>query len=95
MNPKKMKPYEMAEKLRIKKQNTMMWIQGQYIYEAFAVVMSNAFSKGKTAEYSKEPYQIFPLTKEEQEEKDRKELEALIARLNGIKTNWDANHEGK
>lgn len=38
--------------------NTNMWLQGAYIYEAVSVALSNAFSKTKSA-YAKEPYNLF------------------------------------
>ncbi len=37
--------------------NTQAWLQGAYIYEAFSVALSNAFSKTKST-YAKEPYQL-------------------------------------
>ena len=76
-----MKPYEEAEKIRMKKQNNMAYYQGIYFYNALSVVLSNAFApKGATPKnYMEEPLQIFPLTEEEKAQKAEIERQKAIA----------------
>ena len=38
--------------------NTNMWLQGAYIFEAVSVALSNDFGKTKST-YAKEPYNLF------------------------------------
>ena len=61
--------------------NAELWLQGMYDYEAFGVVLGNAFRKkgAKPVSYSKEPYRITPLTPEEEEEKKEQELQKAYA----------------
>lgn len=92
MTPRTLRPYEKAEKIRMEKENKLMHIQGAYFFDALCIALSNAFSKGSGKEYPSQPYRIFPLTKEEQEEENRKELELLIQNLTGLKNNWDSTH---
>lgn len=48
-------------KREVEDDNFRSWLNGRYIYEAFAVVLANAFAKkgAKTAEYPSEPYDLF------------------------------------
>ena len=90
--------YRQAYKLRREVENEQAWIQGIYIYDAFAVCLSNAFAKrgAKTKNYFERPLDILPLTKEqkaqreqEEQEKMRKALESMAARQRSKKTKGD------
>lgn len=76
-----MKPYEEAEKIRMKKQNIMAHRQGAYFFDALSAVMHNAFAKQGTPpkQYIEEPFQIFPLTEEEKAQKAEIERKKAIA----------------
>lgn len=67
--------YRKAYRLKQELQNEAAWLQGLYIYDAFAVCLSNAFSKShsKKQTYIEKPFDIFPLT---EAEKKRREKEA-------------------
>jgi len=68
--------YRKAYRLRLASQNEMMWIQGIYTMDAFAVALANAFKKkGQRAEtYMERPLDIFPLTEEEKKRREQEEM---------------------
>lgn len=69
------KAYREAQELRLEAQNQQLWLQGMYIYNAFAVVLANSFSKNSKSEYPKEPYTLFPEKhKKEEVMRQRKEI---------------------
>ena len=79
--------YRKAFKLKRELDNEQAWLQGIYIYDAFAVCLANAFSKrgAKKENYLEKPFDIFPLTEEkkklrEQQEyaKMQKAMEAMV-----------------
>ena len=61
------KDYREAYKLQNEEANAKAWLQGLYIYNAFAVVMQNAFGKGKMESYPNEPYDLHPREKTAEE----------------------------
>ncbi len=67
--------YRKAHQLRLKAENEQAWLQGLYIYDAFAVVLANAFSKrgAKAKEYIEKPIDLFPLTEKEKKEREQEE----------------------
>lgn len=70
--------YHNAEKIRQRKRNNEMWVQGMYIYHAVGdlVPIINPFSKEHRAKpYLKQP---IPLTQEEQEEQEREKYERFV-----------------
>lgn len=73
------KTYREAYVERRKEENVRDWLQGAYYYNALVTALSNAFRKkgAKVHPYLEEPFQIFPLTKEEREAKAAKD-EAII-----------------
>lgn len=82
---------------RRKERNEYLWIQGMYIFEAFSVVMHNAFRKKGTtpAKYPEKPYRITPMTEEEKKEKAEKERQKAIASLTAWKAAWDKKNGRK
>lgn len=88
--PVELKPYEDAWNLRRKQENQMMYLQGLYFADALNCTICNAYrGKGKKqAEYPSEPYQIMPLTEREREQKEDDELQKLIARFNGLESDY-------
>lgn len=77
------KSFREADKLRQERENAGYWMQGMYIYEAFAAVLKNAFSKkGSTpAKYPEKPYDIFPEEKTEDQKLQEEEQERIKAKL--------------
>lgn len=78
--------YRKAWVERRKSENYRDWLQGAYYFNAISIALGNAFRKqGTKAEpYLEEPFQIFPLSKEEDEAKAAKEkakIEAVYASL--------------
>ena len=67
--------YRKAFRLKRQLENEQAWLQGFYVYNAFAVCLSNAFAKpgAKKQVYLDKPSDIFPLT--EREKKIRKAQE--------------------
>lgn len=70
--------YAELYRIRQNQENSMLWVQGIYIYKAFETVMANSFrDKGKPpVQYLDKPLDIFPKTQEqieaEQEQQQRK-----------------------
>lgn len=67
--------YRKAYRLKREAENEQAWLQGLYVYDAFAVCLANAFSKrgAKKQTYIEKPVDIFPLT--EHEKKRREDAE--------------------
>lgn len=83
------KYYREADKLRLERKNTELWLQGRYFYEALCDVspILHAFAKKgtKVKPYISEP---FPITKEDAERQkqreERKRMEKMKAKMKGI-----------
>lgn len=71
--------YRKAYRLRREEDNEQAWLQGLYVYDAFAVVLANAFSKRgtKKQEYVERPVDIFPLTESEKQRREKEEIEKM------------------
>ena len=67
--------YRKAYRLRRETQNEQAWLQGFYVFDAFAVCLANAFSKrgAKRVEYLEKPIDIFPLTEAEKKRREQEE----------------------
>ena len=87
--------YRKADELKRKRQNETLWLQGMYVYEAFSVVMANAFKKkGATAaKYAERPYDIFPKTAAEKEAEKKAEQERIRAYFENMRLSWKRTHE--
>ena len=68
--------YRKAYRLKRETENEQAWLQGLYVYDAFAVCLANAFrKKGARAEqYLERPIDIFPLTDAQKKQREREEL---------------------
>ena len=69
--------------MRCELENERAWLQGLYIYDAFAVVLSNAFGKrGSTKQqYLEKPIDIFPLSEKEKKRREQEEREKMMNAL--------------
>ena len=59
--------YRKAYRIKRETENEQAWLQGLYVFDAFAVVLANVFSKrgAKKQKYIERPIDIFPLTERE------------------------------
>lgn len=73
-----------AKRIRDKRQNEILWLQGKYVYDAFCAVMPFFSKHGKIEPYIKEPYDIFPPTAEEKEAKEK----AIAEKGKGLLMAW-------
>lgn len=75
MSPYLVIAYRKAYKLKREIANEQAWLQGLYVYDAFAVCMANAFAKrgAKKENYLEKPVDIFPLTDAEKERREQEE----------------------
>ena len=66
--------YRKAYRLKREADNEQAWLQGLYVFDAFAVCLANAFAKrgSKKQTYIEKPIDIYPLT---EREKKRREVE--------------------
>ena len=67
--------YRRAYRLKREAENEQAWLQGLYVFDAFAVCLANAFAKrgSKKQNYIDKPIDIYPLT---ESEKKHREAEA-------------------
>jgi len=90
------KDYREADKLRLDRVNTELWLQGMYIYEAVcdASPIFNPYAKRNTKPhpYPAEPYRLHPPSAKEEKteeqkqmEKMRKMMDAFATKVNGSK----------
>lgn len=84
--PRELECYDIAYKISEKRKNSLAYMQGAYFVEALKATVCNMFRKsGQTPfEYPSEPFQIFPLTAEEEEEKKEKELQKAVDYFNAL-----------
>ena len=74
-SPRLVVAYRKAYRLRRETENEQAWLQGLYVFDAFAVCMANAFSKpgSKKQKYIERPIDIFPLTEREKKRREAEE----------------------
>lgn len=86
------KAYRKAHELKRQADNQRLWLQGFYVYDAFAVVLSNLFGKkgSKKQEYFKKPIDIFGKEKSQEEtvEEELRKQDAMIMSLTALANNW-------
>ena len=78
--------YRKAYRLKREIENEQAWLQGLYVYDAFAVCMANAFSKrgSKRQNYFERPIDIFPLTEREKKEREQAEFAKMQAAMENM-----------
>lgn len=78
--------YRKAFKLKREIANEQAWLQGLYVYDAFAVCMTNAFAKrgAKKENYLEKPVDIFPLTDSEKERREQEERDKMQKAMEAI-----------
>lgn len=86
------KYYREKHKLDIERRNQELWLQGLYIYDAFAVVLSNAFSKHSKAKYIEKPFDLFPKTEEEKQAEIENTRRTMYEKLNAFADAFNKQH---
>lgn len=88
--PRLAKAFREAQKLRNDMLNQQLWLQGLYNYDAFSVVVSNAFGKqgSKKPTYLKEPLELHPHKQTPEEIRQQ-----LVNELNLWKEAFDARQK--
>lgn len=78
--------YRKAYRLRREAENEQAWLQGLYVYDAFAVCLTNAFSKrgAKKQNYIEKPIDIFPLTEREKKRREAEENAKMQAAMEAM-----------
>lgn len=86
MSPYLVIAYRKAYKLKREIANEQAWLQGLYVYDAFAVCMANAFAKrgAKKVDYLDKPVDIFPLTDAEKERREQEERDKMQQAMEAI-----------
>lgn len=95
LNPRKMKPFEKAYRMKQKQLDGQMWMMGAYVLEAVGVSMANAFSKkGRKVEYRKKPFMadldLEPTALSEEQKIER--TNALFSMLSIMQSNFNNSH---
>ena len=85
--------YRKAYRLRREMENEQAWLQGMYFYDAVAVSLANAFrSRGaKRQNYLERPIDIFPLSEEEKQRREREEMAKMQAAMQAMIRQQQAN----
>ena len=97
--PAELKPYLEAEKIRQKRKDAELWQAGIYQTSATFTAVANALmGKKSKAEYIKKPLLESEEEKKKQskiltEEEKKKQREALLASLQLMQANFEANHK--
>ena len=77
--------YREADKIRRKRQNQLLWLQGMYVYDALCDVspLLHAFAKKgtKATPYRSAPYPLFGEKESNDEHAKEQEKELLMAKL--------------
>ena len=79
--------YREAYKLKRMAENELAWLHGMYVFDAVAVVVSNALSKpGQTKKsYIDKPVDIFQPSEREKKRRERLEYQKMDAQLQAIR----------
>lgn len=93
------KAYREADKLRLDRLNTELWLQGMYFYEAVcdASPIFNPYAKRNTKPrpYPSEPYSLHPPSVKEQKTEEQKNMEKLRAKMDSFASKVNAKMKGK
>jgi len=79
--------YRSAYKLKREIDNEQAWLQGLYVFDAFAVCLANAFAKkgAKKQNYLERPIDIFPLTEQEKKRREQEENAKMQAAMEAMR----------
>ena len=79
--------YRKAYRLRREADNEQAWLQGLYVFDAFAVCLANAFAKrgAKKQTYIEKPLDIYPISEAEKKRREQEEFKKMDAALQAIR----------
>jgi hypothetical protein len=86
MSPYLTVAYRKAYRLKREAENEMAWLQGLYVFDAFAVCLANVFAKRGTKKqtYIEKPIDIFPLTGQEKKRREQEEQQKMQQAMEAI-----------
>ena len=89
--------YREAYRLKRQVENEQAWIQGLYVFDAFAVCLANAFAKrgSKKQMYMERPIDIFPLTEREKKRREQEEYAKMQAAMEQMRRNQQRRKKQK
>jgi hypothetical protein len=78
--------YRKAYRLKREAENEQAWLQGLYVFDAFAVCLANAFAKrgSKKQNYIEKPIGIYPLTDREKKRREAEENAKMQAAMEAM-----------
>ena len=78
--------YRKAYRLKREAENEQAWLQGLYVFDAFAVCLANAFAKrgSKKQNYIGKPIDIYPLTDREKKRREAEENAKMQAAMEAM-----------
>ena len=78
--------YRRAYRLKREAENEQAWLQGLYVFDAFAVCLANAFAKrgSKKQNYIENPIDIYPLTEREKKRREAEENAKMQAAMEAM-----------
>ena len=78
--------YRRAYRLKRETENEQAWLQGLYVFDAFAVCLANAFAKrgSKKQNYIEKPIDIYPLTEREKKRREAEENAKMQAAMEAM-----------
>lgn len=85
-DPKDLEPYELAHKIQMNRRNVELHRLGMYFMDSINCTIGNML--GGHNKYSEEPYRIYPMTKEEQEEEAEKQLKEVLRFFGAMEKNF-------
>lgn len=85
-DPKDLEPYELAHKIQMNRRNVELHRLGMYITESINCTVGNML--GGRNKYPEEPYRIYPMTKEEQEEDAERQLKEVLRFFGAMEKNF-------
>ena len=87
--------WEEENQRRRKEENEMLWLQGAYFFNAISTALANAFrERGEPpSSYLEEPIRITPMTEDDKEEEQRKQIATFRSQLESLRGRFEANHK--
>jgi len=89
--------YRKAYRIKRETENEQAWLQGLYVFDAFAVVLANVFSRrgAKKQKYIERPIDIFPLTEREKKRREAEENAKMQAVMESMMRKQRAKRKPK
>ena len=89
--------YRKAYNLRRQIDNEQAWLQGLYVFDAFAVCLANAFGKrgAKKQTYIEKPIDILPLTEREKKRREQEENAKMQKAMEAIRREQQRKKKSK